>query len=452
MKGFLAQTLIPAVKTLRGRKYSKRLAFLSKSQWWSPEELREFQWRQLKILLKLALDSVPFYKHKYAGIRFEDIRSWDDFRRLPILTRQEVQQHLQELRSTSYTGKSKMHSTGGSSGQPVRFFQSFESYDWRTAATARVYGWSGLSPSESSLHLWGAPVGTPILSARLKINIHNWARNQKIIPTFLQSESVWREIYAYALKRKPKYLLGYVSSLLSFARFIETFSLHVPRFVSIVAAAETLSERQRAYLENIFGAQVFNTYGCREFMSIGGECERHEGLHLNVENLVVETAGGGPGGPFPILVSDLHNYATVFLRYAIGDLGNLNSRRCTCGRGLPMLDKVVGRQTEVLRLSDGREVSAVFFPHTLKEVPEILEYQVVQLSLSHIVLKVVTLHGLSDGGRALIEREFKKVLGDTGFSIEVVKEIEKSRSGKNRLFVSFVASSEGSRKAGNMDF
>ena len=99
MKRFLAQTLIPAVKTLRGRKYSKRLAFLSKSQWWSPEELRAFQWRELQILLKIALDSVPFYKQKYAGIRFEDIHTWDDFKRLPILTRQEVQQHLQELRS-----------------------------------------------------------------------------------------------------------------------------------------------------------------------------------------------------------------------------------------------------------------------------------------------------------------------------------------------------------------
>ena len=333
-----------------------------------------------------------------------------------------------------------MHSTGGSSGEPVRFYQSIESYDWRTAATARVYGWSGLKPSESSLHLWGAPVGTPIWSTRLKLNIHNWARNQKIMPTFLQSESAWREIHAYALKKKPKYLLGYVSSLTSFARFIETFSLPVPPFVSIVAAAETLSERQREYLQNVFAAPVFNTYGSREFMSIGGECEKHEGLHLNTENLVVETAGGEPGGAFPILVSDLHNHATVFLRYAIGDLGIFSARRCSCGRGLPMLDKVVGRQNEMLRLSDGRQVSSIFFRHTLKEIAEILEFQVVQMSLSHVVLRVVALPDLSEGGRALIEREFKKVLGDARLSIEVVKEIEKSRAGKNPLFVSVVAS------------
>jgi phenylacetate-CoA ligase len=74
MKGFLAQSLIPAVKTLRGRSYSKRVSFLSKSQWWSPDELREFQWRELQVLLKIALDSVPFYRKKYAGIRLEDIR------------------------------------------------------------------------------------------------------------------------------------------------------------------------------------------------------------------------------------------------------------------------------------------------------------------------------------------------------------------------------------------
>jgi phenylacetate-coenzyme A ligase PaaK-like adenylate-forming protein len=443
MKGFLAQTLVPAVKTLCGRSYSQRLAFLNKSQWWSPEELREFQWRELQILLRIAFESVPFYRQKYAGIRFEDIRTWDDFRRLPTLTRHEVQQHLQDLRSTHFRGKSQFYSTGGSSGEPVRFYRSIESYDWRTAATDRVYAWSGLKFSESSLHLWGAPVGTPKWSTRLRTNIHNWTRNQTIMPTFVQSESVWRDIHAYALERKPKYLLGYVSSLTSFARFIEMFSLPVPHFVSIVAAAETLSERQREYLEKVFSAPVFNTYGSREFMSIGGECEKHEGLHLNAENLVVEAGEGEVGGASPILVSDLHNFATIFLRYAIGDLGTLSARRCSCGRGLPMLDGVVGRQNQTLRLSDGREVSSIFFRHTLKEIPEILEYQVVQLSLSHVVLKVVALPSLSQGGRALIEREFKKALGNAQLSIEVVKELEKSRSGKNPLFVSVVGSGEG---------
>jgi hypothetical protein len=92
----------------------------------------------------------------------------------------------------------------------------------------------------------------------------------------------------------------------------------------------------------------------------------------------------------------------------------------------------------MLRLSDGREVSSIFFRHTLKEIGEILEYQVVQLSPSHVVLKVVALPRLSEGGRALIDREFKKVLGDAQFSIEVVNEIDKSRSGKNPLFVSVV--------------
>jgi len=173
-------------------------------------------------------------------------------------------------------------------------------------------------------------------------------------------------------------------------------------------------------------------------MSIGGECEKHEGLHVNAENVVVETSGGELSGAFPILVSDLHNHATIFLRYAIGDLGTLSARSCSCGRGLPMLDRVVGRQNEMLRLSDGREVSSIFFRHTLKEIGEILEYQVVQLSPSHVVLKVVALPRLSEGGRALIDREFKKVLGDAQFSIEVVNEIDKSRSGKNPLFVSVV--------------
>lgn len=445
MSGFLAQNVVPAIKTLVGRSYSKHLALLNESQWWSPEELEQFQWRELQLLLKIAFKSVPFYKRKYAGIQLEDIRTWDDFRKLPILTRQDVQQNLQGLRSATFRGKSQLYSTGGSSGQPVQFYRSIESYDWRSAATVRVYGWSGLNFSQSSLHLWGAPVGTPLLSARLRTKVHDWIRNQEIVPTFLQSESVWRDIHAYALKRKPKYLLGYVSSLTSFARFIEASSLPVPHFSSLVAAAEMLTTRQRKYLEHVFDAPVFNTYGSREFMSIGGECEKREGLHLNAENLLVETAGEELGGARPILVSDLHNHATVFLRYAIGDLGVASARRCSCGRGLPMLDRVVGRQNDTLHLGNGRAISSIFFRHILKEIPEILEYQVVQMSESHVVLKVVALPRLSQAGHALIEREFSKVMGDARLSIEVVQELDKSRSGKNALFVSVVGSGDDSR-------
>jgi phenylacetate-CoA ligase len=433
----LASAAFRSWYAFRGRQYYQRLRFLEQSQWWSLEQIRDFQWQELRHLLKTALDSVPYYKQKYAGIRYEDVRSPEDFARLPILTREEVRQYREQLRSTTLAGNPHLHATGGSSGEPVRFYRTIESYDWRTAAKTRAYSWSGLKPGVSSLHLWGGPVGTPPWSARLKSDIDHWIRNERIISTFLQSGELWRQIHEEALRRKPEYLVGYVSSLVRFARFLEEGNLQRPRFHAAVAAAEPLTDTQRSYIEGVLDAPVFNTYGSREFMSIAGECENHR-MHITAENLVVEAGGADGSGVASVLVSDLHNYGTVFLRYSIGDLGRLSSDTCSCGRGLPLLDAIVGRQNEVLRLADGRELNALIFPHTLKEVPEILEYQVVQISRENIVLRLVTNPGLTEQGRSLIDRELRKVLGSTRYSIELVKEIEKGRSGKQPFVVSLL--------------
>jgi phenylacetate-CoA ligase len=436
-RGLVSDAVFRPWYALRGRRYYEHLHFLEQSQWWGAEQIRDFQWAELKKLLKTAFDSVPYYRQKYAGVRYDDIRGWDDFARLPILTREEIRTHREELRSTAYAGQPHPHATGGSSGEPVRFYRTIESYDWRTAAKTRTYGWSGLREGVSSLHLWGGPVGTPPWSARLKGNIDHWIRNERVISTFLQSAVLWRKIHEEALRRKPEYLVGYVSSLVRFARFLEAENLQRPRFQAAVAAAEPLTDTQRSYIEGVLDTPVFNTYGSREFMSIAGECENHR-MHIAAENLVVEADGGDGSSVASILVSDLHNHATVFLRYSIGDLGRLSSGTCSCGRGLPLLETIVGRQNEVLRLADGRELNALFFPHTLKEVPEILEYQVVQVSLQNILLKLVTKPGLSEQGRSLIDRELRKVLGSTSYSIELVKEIEKSRSGKQPFVVSLL--------------
>ena len=98
---------------------------------------------------------------------------------------------------------------------------------------------------------------------------------------------------------------------------------------------------------------MFNTYALCEIMSIAAECERRCGMHINSENILLETALPPESGPSDILVTDLHNYATPFVRYAIGDIGLLSDDSCPCGRCLPLLASVVGRTLDTLQTADG---------------------------------------------------------------------------------------------------
>jgi len=433
----LRSLLLPAYDRIRSRRYVQHSRFLEASQWWDPERLRGFQWAELRKLLRHAFDSVPYYREKYraAGASFSDIRTWDDFARLPPLTREEIRRHRDQLCSTSYEGRLLPHATGGSSGVPTRFYRTYESYDWRTAAKDRVYSWAGLRVGGRSVYLWGAPVGAVPKHKIWKNRIHEVLQRQRVFNTFSQTDGLWSRIHAAICRKPPGAIVGYVSSLQQFAEFLRRTRRSIPPANGVLAAAEPLFDDARRSIEEALGAPVYNTYGSREFMSIAGECERRDGLHINAENVVVE-AGRNRGTPSDIIVTDLHNYGMPFIRYEIGDLGSLKEGRCACGRGLPCLLGIEGRVLDTLRAADGRIVPGEFFPHLLKEIPEFARYRVEQKNLDRIVISAVMTRELSSRSRELLDGEIRKVFGcATRCDIQAVKEIPALASGKRRITV-----------------
>ena len=432
----LESVLLPAYDRVRGRRYVERLTFLEQSQWWSRERVREFQWTELRKLLTHVFASVPYLREKYrtAGIVLGDLRSLEDFRRLPTLTRAEVNAHGPELCSTAYKGKLLPHATGGSTGAPTRFFRTYDSYDWRTAAKDRAYSWTGWRPGRPAMYLWGAPVGSVTRRQAWKTRAYEAIQRQLTVNTFSQNDRLWNDVYRRALKSRPALIVGYVSSLVAFAGFLRRTCRTIPGVTSAIAAAEPLLEDTRREIERALGVRLFNTYGSREFMSIAAECEQRDGLHVHAENLVVETAGQEGNGPSEIVVTDLHNYGMPLVRYEIGDLGTLTETSCRCGRGLPLLKSIDGRTLDALRTADGGTVPGEFFPHLLKEIPELAQYQVEQPSIDRIVISAVLSTPLSAGSESVLRREIDRVFGSrTAWELRPVSHVPKLTSGKRRI-------------------
>jgi phenylacetate-CoA ligase len=389
---------------------------------------------------------VPFYQKKYggAGINIKDIQTRADFAMLPPLTREEVNKYSDELKSIAFGGNLLPHATGGSSGVPTRFFITYESFDWRTAVSSRAYSWSGCNLGERTLYLWGAPVGhVPRLRA-FKKSLYEFLRHERVINTFAQNAELWRSIYFTALRFRPQLIVGYVSSLEQFCQFLLNNNLKLHPIRAVIAAAEPVFQPVRELVANALGAELFNTYGSREFMSIAAECEFHNGLHLNVENLLVELETPSTE-PSEILITDLHNYGMPFIRYRIGDLGILaGSAPCKCGRGLPRIHSIEGRTLDVLRTRTGRVVPGELFPHIMKDIPEVGEFQAQQVNLDEIILLVVVRRPLSQKSRLLLESEFYKAFGsDVKITVKEVSEIPLRPSGKRRVTVGLGTRAEG---------
>jgi phenylacetate-CoA ligase len=331
--------------------------------------------------------------------------------------------------------------TGGSSGEPLQFDLSADSNDRRTAMMYRGYGWAGGPPGTRQLFVWGTALGSVPRWKRWKQALHQRFDHHRVLSCFDFTPQRMRDHQREWNRYRPEVVVAYTNPLYEFARFLQAEGRQVCPPRSIILGAEKVHDFQRTLLQEVFQAPVFETYGSREFMLIGAECAHHTGLHLSQENLLVEVLDDD-GQPTPageegnVVITDLFNLGMPFIRYVNGDRAVAGFERCPCGRGLPLLKKVVGRQLDMLETPDGRKVPGEFFPHLLKEFPCIRRFQVVQESLEEIRLKLVV-----DGGFTLSDRErlLTEVRRCTGAAVEIrlelVDDIPLTRAGKHRVVV-----------------
>jgi phenylacetate-CoA ligase len=242
----------------------------------------------------------------------------------------------------------------------------------------------------------------------------------------MKQDSASREA-ALALFRKvqPHLVVCYTQSCAQFARWILDEGLRDWNDVPVICGAEAVLPGDRAVLVSAFGPAVFETYGSRETMLMAAECEAHDGMHIQEENLVIEVLrgrrGAPPGEPGDVAITDLHNFGMPLIRYLNGDVAILaESKSCACGRSLAKVARVDGRRADTLIDRDGNGIPGVVF-HVLfsdarREI--VRQFQAVQLEGGAVVLKVVRGREFSDDAFEAIARRFSAYLRGLPFSVE----------------------------------
>ena len=427
---------------LRRRHTLAYLADYQRDQWLAPEQIAALQWQRLKRLLEHCEQKVPYYRQRWreAGVAVADIRNLDDYAQLPVLTKADIRQHFDALQAEGWHDRVLTKATGGSTGDPLRFGYTRESYERRTAVMWRGYDWAGSRMGRRTLFVWGGAVGTPNRVQQFKDRVYNAAFARRVLNSFGMTEANMAG-YADAIDDyRPQVIVGYVGPLVRLAQWLLDTGRRVAAPRSIIGAAESLHEFQREIIERAFGCPAYNTYGCREFMLIASECERREGLHVNADHLVVELQrhpGAPATEPGEVVITDLFNYGMPFVRYLNGDVATASDHVCSCGRGLPLLQRVDGRLLDAIRTPAGHLLPGEFFPHMLKDVPGLVRFQVVQRRLDQLELSLVRGPGFDEASLAYIRRELAKVVGDSlQLNVHFVDDIPLTPSGKWRVCIS----------------
>ena len=402
--------------------------------------------RQLALLQKLvhhAFTNCPYYRRKLtaAGVRPEDVRSLDDIGLIPTISKQEIQEHGPELMSATADTRTLIRDqTGGSTGSPLVFYYDNDRLDSRVAATLRHNHWAGWNPGDKAAVIWGAPQDLA-RSPRLRDRVRDWIQDRRIMLDASALDERSMASFTVALRRyRPKILQAYSNTLGLYARYLRSRGIDDIRPRGIVCSAEVLTAENRRLIEETFGCRVFDRYGCREFAVIASECEVHDGMHINAENLLVEAlVDGRPcrDQDGQLVVTDLRNLAMPLLRYEIRDVGSVLTRECSCPRKLPLLAIGGGRSTDFLLSTSGAVVSGVVIAtYVATNVPGIRQIQFLQDAPGAVKIRLVKGLEWSPATQAQLEAKARHYLGqDMRFDFEFCTLIASEKSGKYRFSI-----------------
>jgi phenylacetate-CoA ligase len=435
----------------RARRY---LTELQKYEFAPLKEVQAVQWGRLQSIVRHAAERVPYYRNLFREhtIRPEQIRSPQDFLRVPVLTKATLQQRLAELVAQDRDRKQGYaNASGGSTGKPVQFFQDAEYWDRAYANQWFVDSWWGIRPGDRTAWVWGADRDIPDQSWRERL--HGAISQVRMCNAFALMEPQMDRFAKMLAIWKPRYVIAYASALEVFAKFLlERPHLRL-RAHAIKTTADVLSEGRREIIEKAFGCPVYNFYGSREINNLAAECPTREGLHVSsltryIE--IVDDAGNPvpPGVPGRLLLTDLTNYFQPFLRYEIEDIGSWKQEPCSCGRSLPVLEQVWGRSSDFIVTPEGKMIHSVFFTHLFYDMPEVALFQINQKALHEIDVYLVLRPDVSTYPAELLRERLRETFGSSvRCAVQLVSEIQRPPSGKHRFTVSKVRAAWSQSKA-----
>jgi phenylacetate-CoA ligase len=357
----------------------------------SPEDVRRNQLRRLSALLAHAEQRVPYYRELFRslGISSRDIRTLDDFARLPILTKDIIRDRWRDLvREDVPLERMHRHHSGGSTGVPLTFYRERAYMDASDAGTYRNFLQCGWRLGEMVAFFWGSNARLQQMS-RAEFELRQRLRRMYQFDPFHSGPAEMKEW----LRRWPRLgstiAFGYASTIARFAEFVEATGRRLPQLRGVFTTAEKLYPPQRRVISRVFGCRVYDLYGSSEVQNIAAECP-HGRMHVNADFVVAEAADPiAPGAASPLVLTSLWNDAMPFIRYRNEDRADLLADRCGCGNNFPLMSLQVARDSDNFVLPDGRVVHGEFFTHLMYGSDGIRTFQFHQTAPDRIQLWVV---------------------------------------------------------------
>lgn len=421
-----------------GNVFINTLNFLDESQWWSKEQLEEYQFNELKKLLNHSYEHVPYYKNIFndLGINIYSIRDLDDFKQIPCLEKDTFKSNFDLLTSNNVnlnSFKISKINTSGSTGKPLTFYNDNKIQQKELAFIFHQWSRVNYELDDRRAMLRGS------------ITTKKSYQYDPFIKVLHLSPNINTKIAKNYIKKikthKINFIHGYPSVIVYFSQLIKKANINIPfKLKAVLFASEPVYKWQREIVEDIFKCRTFSIYGMAEKVCLAGECENSSNYHFMPQYGITEI----DKKTGEIIATGFLNYINPFIRYKTGDIAkNIISNSKCCDRDyFPIVSGIEGRTGDYIITNKGLISPTGILSMPLKKMESIKKTQIIQKSEDLIIVKVVPWEKTPKYYQDLkeLEKRFKEILGlETNILIEETDDIKSDKSGKYKWIISEIS-------------
>lgn len=429
----LERTVLPLGDRVLRSEFMSTLRQARTMQHLPATELDRLQRERLAGLLRHATTAVPHYRDM--DIRpDEDPFTW--LRSFPILTKATLQEESSRLVVGDTRDLIASHSSGSSGFQSVVYMTPAESSRSQAYQTL-LWEWAGFR------------LGQPLLQTGMTPDrgVVKRAKDALLRTTYVEAFGVSDDIAARVLRssaaRRSRHFGGYASSLYVFARAAARRGIDDVTFDSVISWGDKMFPEYRALIESTFRTKVFDTYGSTEGLVIAGQRDLplYYVLSPHVVVELLDEAGQPvrPGDVGRVVATRLDARAMPLVRYDLGDLAVEGVRRDDAELALPVLERIIGRDTDIVETPSGRHLIVHTFTGIFEFFDAIEQFRVVQRKSTGIEIEYIPRPGFSTQVTDDVEARLREVI-DEPFDIAFIEvsEIPVTPSGKPQIVASLL--------------
>lgn len=431
------QYLFPISSLVFYKTFRKWFQFIKTSETWTEQQIKNYQLQQLNEILNHAKKFVPYYttKFKKKNNVSSKLNSLSDLQHLPMLRKNHIREHIEELKATNYpTIAFKETRTGGATGKPLMFYIEKARWLSKHFAFNKVYmQQAGYKSTDKIISITGKKKPIQYHPFLLTLEFSSIQMNQQ-------------NLSQYATKTfsfQPQFITSYPSALYIFTNYLTGKNKPLPKIKAIFTHGETLFDWQQRLFEQRYNCPVYDQYGHREQCVFATSCSKSNLYHIFPQYGIVELINEkgktitSPGQIGEIVATSLHSKIFPFIRYKTGDLAELSSKKCSCERNYPLLKKIIGRKQDFLFTKNNDIIPLTGLYHLIAESSkEIRECQLVQEREGDLIIRLVKDKAWTRNEQKTFEEHLQNQIGDIfNITFDFVDHIPRTTNGKYRYLI-----------------